>query len=85
MAIRVKLEDIIEGLESQSDESSSFLDKKTGRVVLISDNEMCAAEDDETIDDFDDWEQDQVKIAGEIAVIGAIPSHPTCLQRRDVN
>ena len=66
MAIRVKLDDIIEGLEFQSDESSSFLDKTTGRVVLISEYEMRAAEDDDPIEDFPDWEQDLVRIAKEI-------------------
>ena len=66
MAIRVKLDEIIEGLEFQSDESSSFLDKTTGKVVLISDYEMRAAEDDEPIEDFPDWEQDLLRIAKEI-------------------
>ncbi len=66
MAIRVKLDEIIEGLEFQSDESSSFLDKTTGKVVLISDYEMCAAEDEDPIEDFPDWEQDLVRIAKEI-------------------
>ena len=66
MAIRVKLDDIIEGLEFQSDESSWFLNKKTGEVVLINDYEMQAAEDDELIEDMPDWEQDQVRIAREI-------------------
>ncbi len=66
MAIRVKLDDIIEGLESQSDESHSFLDKRTREVVSISDEEMQAAEDDEPIEDFPDWEQDLVRIAKEI-------------------
>jgi len=66
MAIRVKLDDIIDGMECQSDESSSFLNKKTGEVVLISDYEMQAAEDDELLEDMPDWEQDQVRIAREI-------------------
>jgi len=66
MAIRVKLDEIIEGLEFQSDESSSFLDKTTGKVVLISDDEMCAAEDDEPDEDSPDWEQDLIGIAKEI-------------------
>jgi hypothetical protein len=66
MAIRVKLDDIIEGLESQSDESHSFLDKRTGEVVSISDEEMQAAEDGEPIEDFPDWQQDLVRIAKEI-------------------
>ena len=66
MAIRVKLNEIIEGLEFQSDESSSFLDKTTGKVVLISDYEMRAAEDEDPIEDFPDWEQELVRIAKEI-------------------
>ncbi len=66
MAIRVKLDEIIGGLECQSDESSSFLDKTTGKVVLISDYEISAAEDEDPIEDFPDWEQDLVRIAKEI-------------------
>lgn len=66
MATRVKIEDIIDGLECQSDESHSFLDKRTGEVVSISDEEMQAAEDDEPIEDFPDWQQDLVRIAKEI-------------------
>ncbi len=66
MAIRVKLNDIIEGLEIQSDERHSFLDKRTSEVVSISDEEMRAAEDDDPIEDFPDWEQDLVRIAKEI-------------------
>ncbi|MFB0553592.1 MAG: UPF0158 family protein [Phycisphaerae bacterium] len=66
MAIRVKLNEIIEGLEFQSDERHSFLDKRTGEVVSISDEEMQAAEDDEPIEDFPDWQQDLVRIAKEI-------------------
>jgi hypothetical protein len=66
MAIPVKLGEIIEGLEAQSDESHAFLDKKTGEVVVISDEQMRAAEDDEPIEDFPDWEQDLVRIAKEI-------------------
>ncbi len=66
MAIRVKLDDIIEGLEFQSDERHSFLDKRTREVVSISDEEMQAAEDDEPIEDFPDWQQDLVRIAKKI-------------------
>ena len=66
MAIRVKLDDIIEGLEFQSDESSWFLNKKTGEVILMTDYVMQAAEDDELLDDMEDWERDLVAIAGEI-------------------
>jgi hypothetical protein len=53
MVHRVKLDEIIEGLEFQSDERHSFLDKRIGKVVSMSDEEMQAAEDDEPIED--DW------------------------------
>ena len=66
MALRVKLDEIIEGLECQSDESSSFFDKTTGKVVLISDYEMRAAEDEDPIEDFPDWEKDLVRSAKEL-------------------
>ena len=66
MAIRAKLDDIIDGMECQSDESSSFLNTKTGEVVLMTDYAMRAAEDDEPLEDLEDWERDLVAIAREI-------------------
>jgi hypothetical protein len=66
MEVRVKLNEIIDGLESQSDETASFLDKRTGEVVLMTDYAMQAAEDDEPIEDVPDWERELVEIAREI-------------------
>lgn len=78
MAARVKLSEIIDGMESQSDESRSFLNKKTGEVVLMTDYAMRAAEDDEPIEDLPDWEQDLVATAKEIiAETGDYISLPT--------
>jgi len=78
MAARVKLSDIIDGMESQSDESSSFLNKRTGEVVLMTDYAMRAAEDDEPIEDLPDWEQELVATAKEImAETGDYISLPT--------
>jgi hypothetical protein len=66
MTIHVRVDDIIEGLEAQSDESQAFLDKRTGQVELISDYEMRAAEDDEPLDDLPEWQQDVIATAKEI-------------------
>jgi len=66
MEARVKLSDIIEGMESQSDESSSFLNKKTGEVILMTDYAMRAAEDNEPLEDVPDWERELVSTAREI-------------------
>jgi hypothetical protein len=78
METRVKLSDIIEGLVFQSDESSSFLNKKTGEVVLMTDYAMRAAEDNEPLEVLPDWERDLVAIAREIlAESGQYISLPT--------
>jgi hypothetical protein len=66
MEARVNLSDIIEGLEFQSDESSSFLNKKTGEVVLMTDYAMRAAEENEPLEEVPDWEKELVSIAREI-------------------
>lgn len=63
MAVSVKLEDIIEGLEFQSVEVSSYLNAKTGEVVCITDEDVRAAEDETPLDQFPDWQQDAIRIA----------------------
>ena len=66
MAISVKLNDIIEGMGFQSDEASSYLNKRTGEVVTITDEEFSAAEDNEPIEGFLNWQQENIKTAKEI-------------------
>jgi hypothetical protein len=65
-ALRVKLLDLIEGMDFQSDERSSFLNLTTGDVVSITDEELRAAENDEPLEDFPEWQHDTIRIAGEI-------------------
>ena len=65
-ALRVKLSDIVEGLEFQADEQSSFLDLITGEVVSVTDEELRAAENDEPLDDFPEWQHDAIRIAKDI-------------------
>jgi uncharacterized protein UPF0158 len=65
-ALRVKLSDIVEGLEFQSDERSSFLNLTTGEVVSITDEELRAAENDASLEDFPEWQHDAIRIAKDI-------------------
>jgi hypothetical protein len=62
----VKLEDIIDGIEMQTDESESFLNIRTGEVVIISDEESSAAEEDKPIDLFPEWQHELINKAKEI-------------------
>ena len=66
MAVYVKIDRIIEGMESQSDESGSYLDTRTGQVVLVGDEELRAAEDGDDIEDFAEWQQEVIETAKEI-------------------
>src|SRR5215831_6724950 len=66
MATPVKLTEIIEGMDFQSDEQSSFLNLTTGEVVSITDEEVRAAENDAPFEDFPDWQHDAIRIAREI-------------------
>src|SRR5215467_5310179 len=65
-ALWVKLQDILEGIDFQSDAQSSFLNLTTGEVVSITDEELRAAENDAPLEDFPAWQHDAMRIAGEI-------------------
>ena len=66
MTIQVKLQEILEGMDFQSDEQSSFLNLTTGEVVSITDEELRAAEHDTPLEDFPAWQHDAIRLAGEI-------------------
>lgn len=66
MAIRVKLYDIIEGMEFQSDESTSYLNKSTGKVITISEEEFRAVRDEGPIENFPEWQHENIRTAKEM-------------------
>lgn len=66
MAVVVNLKDIIDGMDFQGDETTSYLNKRTGEVVTVTDEEFRAAEDGEPMDDFPDWQHEAIRIAGEV-------------------
>ncbi len=63
MSIQVKLKDIIEEMEIQSIESRSFLNFKTGEIVLVTSDDFRVAEEAEEIDDLPDWQRENIMIA----------------------
>jgi len=66
MAITVKLKDIIDEMEIQSDFHSSYLNKKTGEIVMVTDDHFQVAEDEDDLSDYPEWEQEAIKLAGEV-------------------
>lgn len=63
--MKVKLEDVIDGMEMQFEDSLTLLYKKTGEVISISDDFIRKAEDieDDEVDQLMEWQQDEMRHA----------------------
>lgn len=59
----VKLSAIVDALDRASDEIHAFLDKQTGEVVVLSDEELRAAEDGDDPADCPEWQQGDIEQA----------------------
>ncbi|MBA2526141.1 MAG: hypothetical protein H0V18_10225 [Pyrinomonadaceae bacterium] len=66
MPLTVKLSDVIEALEEAGEEHTHYLDKRTGEIVMITNEEMEAAEEDELISEYPDWQRESILKAREI-------------------
>ncbi|MBI0581199.1 hypothetical protein IEC97_28190 [Neobacillus cucumis] len=63
MCIQVKLKDMIEEMEIQFEESRSLLNIKTGKIVLVTSEDLRAAEDEKPFDHLPEWVQENRMIA----------------------
>ena len=61
--MKVDLKKIFEGIESQSDESHSYLKLSSGEVVLFTDEAIAAAESDEDLSEHAEWYRETVEQA----------------------
>ncbi len=66
MGFPVKLNRIIEAIELLTDESSAYLDRKTGDVMVIMEEELNAAEDQEPLEEYPEWQRDNIEKAREL-------------------
>jgi len=66
MGIIVKLRDIIDGMQMQSGTLEAYLDKRTGEVIPVSEDELAAAEEGELTSDSPAWQREAVQKAREI-------------------
>jgi hypothetical protein len=66
MGFPVKLSDIIEAIEFQMDESSAYLNIKTGEVVTVTQQDFEAAENQDALDEYPEWQHESIKTAQEI-------------------
>ena len=66
MALKVDLKDVLEALEFRTLECNYFYYKKNGVVFMIMDDELRAAEEDPDLDDFPEWQRENIKAAVDI-------------------
>ena len=78
MSITVLLKDIIDALEMQFDESSSFLDRYTGRVETVSDDLLREAGESVAEEpDLPAWQKEEWQIAKRIVLTDRFRQLPT--------
>ena len=66
MNIRVELSKIIEAMELQSLDGSSYLDKTNAETATFSTEEFQAADNGDSLDDYPEWQHDNLKLARKI-------------------
>ena len=66
MSPRVKISNIINIISSQSYNTSYYLDREKGEPFLVSKEQLRAAEGDAGLEDYPEWEREQIELAQEI-------------------
>lgn len=66
MVVKVKMSDVVDALELNSDESRSFLNMKTGEVVTLTTEDIAMASLGGNIDDMPKWQRYFIQIARDI-------------------
>src|SRR4030042_1452128 len=62
----VSLKDFVNEMDVFSDAHSAFLNCITGELVTLSSEELSAAEEDDNVDEYPEWQQDTIIKAKEV-------------------
>ena len=65
MSQSVRLSAIMEVIEISSEEFSSYLNRITGHVITLSEEEIRAAEEGDDLDDYPEWQRESILMAGD--------------------
>jgi hypothetical protein len=58
--VPVKLNDLIGEIEIQIDETFTYINTETGEIISLSREEMRAAEDEEPLENYPDWQRENI-------------------------
>ena len=56
----VSIKDVVDEMDVPSDEHSAFLNRHTGELVTLSSGELSAAEENDDIDDYPEWQREMI-------------------------
>ena len=62
----VSIKDVVNEMDVLSDEHSAFLNRHSGELVTLSSEELSAAEEDDNIDEYPEWQRDMIVKAKEV-------------------
>lgn len=66
MALVVKLQHVVDEMDTLSDELRAYLNKQTGQLITISSEELQAAEEGDDIESYPGWQKEAIRKAQEI-------------------
>ncbi len=66
MPLPVKLQDVIDALQLTAESNSYFLDRRTGEIEMVTGEDWSAAENDELISTYPEWQRELILKAKEI-------------------
>ena len=66
MPLPVNLQDVVAEMDALSDEHKAYINRKTGELITITDEEARLAEDSESEDDLPDWQAEMMPKVREV-------------------
>jgi len=64
--LKVELSKIVEAMDFQPDETQTYLDRRSGEIVGITEDDRRLAEDETSDEDLPDWQKELVELARQI-------------------
>jgi hypothetical protein len=62
----INVRDVIREMDGLSDNFRAFLNIRTGEFIMLSDEEMGAAEEGDPLEDYPDWQRPAIQLASDV-------------------
>jgi len=66
ISVTVSLKEIVDHLNMAGDESSAYLNRKTGELLMLADEELSAAEEHNDMEDYPEWQREWIALGRDI-------------------